>query len=353
MATTSAAGPRWAQGLNDSPLPWLLEADGPAVRHRALRELLDAPHDSPEVIAASRAAMGTDPIASIMAAQHPDGWWVKPGGGYSPKYTGTVWSLIFLDQLGADGADPRLRAACAYLLDHAQSPSGGFGFSGGAAHPPPSTVAHCLNGNLLRAYLGFGWLDDERVQRSIAWQAAAITGEGDIRWYRTATSGPAFECAVNEHLPCGWGAAKAVLALARIPTGRRAPEVARALEPGVDFLLSVDPATAAYPMGWANSKPNGSWFRLGFPSGYVADVLQVMEAVCEAGAGADPRLDPAVDWLLRQQNADGRWVNRYPYTGKMHVDIDRGGQPSRWVTLRACRVLKMIGEARTASLARA
>jgi hypothetical protein len=129
-----------------------------------------------------------------------------------------------------------------------------------------------------------------------------------------------------------------VLALARIPAERRPPEVSRALVVGVEFLLSVDPATAAYPMGWG--KPNGSWFRLGFPSGYVADVLQVAEAVSEAGHASDPRLDAVVAWLLAQQDEEGRWPNRYPYAGKMHVDIDRAGEPSRWVTLRACRVLK-------------
>jgi hypothetical protein len=138
---------------------------------------------------------------------------------------------------------------------------------------------------------------------------------------------------------------KAVLALARVPVDARTPAIERALQAGVDFLLSVDPATAMYPMGWGNTKPSGSWFKLGFPSGYVADVLQVMEAVSEAGAAGDPRLRPAVEWLLGQQDADGRWKNRYPYAGKMHLDIDRPGQPSRWVTLRACRVLKMVVEA--------
>ena len=98
-------------------------------------------------------------------------------------------------------------------------------------------------------------------------------------------------------------------------------------------------------MGYGNTKPSGSWFRLGFPSGYVADVLQVLEALCEAGAAGDPRLRPAVDWLLEQQDADGRWANRYAYEGKMVVDIDVPGRPSRWVTLRACRVLKAVAEA--------
>jgi hypothetical protein len=99
---------------------------------------------------------------------------------------------------------------------------------------------------------------------------------------------------------------------------------------------------ADYPMGYGNTKPNGSWFRLGFPSGYVTDVLQVLEALAEAGAGRDPRLAHAVGWLLAQQDDEGCWANRYAYAGKMVVDIDVPGAPSRWVTLRACRVLRAV-----------
>jgi hypothetical protein len=339
MTTTTSD---WRAGLNDDPLPWLLDPDAPAVRHRALVELLDRPLDDPDVVEAGRAAMTTDPIDTILARQDPEGWWVRPGVGYSPKYTSTAWTLIFLDQLGADGADPRIVRGCEYVLRHAQAASGGFGFSGGSkTPPPPSSVAHCLNGNLLRALIGFGRLDDERVRRALAWQVAAITGDGQGRWYAT-TPGPGFRCGINQGLPCGWGAVKAVLALARVPATLRTAAVADALAQGVEFLLSVDPSTARYPMGWGNTSPNASWFKLGFPSGYVADVLQVMEAVGESGAGADPRLGPSVSWLLAQQDADGRWANRYRYPGRMHIDIDRPGVPSRWVTLRACRALRMI-----------
>ena len=65
--------------------------------------------------------------------------------------------------------------------------------------------------------------------------------------------------------------------------------------------------------------------------------------------GADPRLDRAVDWVVAQQDARGRWPNRYAYAGKMVVDIDRPGQPSKWVTLRACRVLKAVAESRSSA----
>ena len=92
-------------------------------------------------------------------------------------------------------------------------------------------------------------------------------------------------------------------------------------------------------MGWGNVRPSGSWFKLGFPSGYVADVLQNLEVLCELGHGRDARLAAAIEWLLARQDDHGRWRNQYAYNGKTWVDIDEHGQPSKWVTLRACRVL--------------
>ena len=109
----------------------------------------------------------------------------------------------------------------------------------------------------------------------------------------------------------------------------------RAIEAGVDFLLSRDPAVADYPAGWGNTRPSGSWFKLGFPSGYVADVLQNLEVLAELGQARDPRLANAIEWLLGKQDARGSWMNEYAYNGKTWVDVDRQGQPSKWVTLRS------------------
>jgi hypothetical protein len=325
-------------------LPWLLEPSTPAVRHAALRDLEGRPADDRLVREARTAAMAADPIASILAAQQPDGFWEKPGPGYATKYRGTVWQVIFLDQLGADPVNEGVRRACRYVLDHAVASTGGFGASGavGLGAPPPVSVIHCLNGNLLRALIGFGWLDDPRVRGAIDWQARAITGAGVERWYASGTSGPGFGCAANDKLPCAWGAIKALLGLARVPPSERSDLVQRAIDEGVAFLLSRDPLVADYPMGWGNARPNRSWFRLGFPSGYVADVLQNLDVLTELGCGRDPKLSGALEWLLSKRDADGRWRNEYAYPGKTWVDFETQGQPSKWVTLRACRILRRL-----------
>lgn len=338
----------WLRMLNADPLPWLLEEDTPAVRHQALCLLLDRPEDAPEVRQARAAAMRTDPIASILAAQQPEGFWVKPGPGYAPKYRGTVWQLIFLDQLGADRDDPRVQAACDYVLSHSQSRTGGFAcWQGGSredAPPPPSLAIHCLNGNLLRALIGFGRLEDDRVQGAVDWQARSITGEDFSSYYRSGTAGPGFRCGSNDQLPCAWGAIKGLSALARIPPDRRAPHVARAVEQGAAFLFSCDPVTAAYPAGWGDTAPSLSWFKLGFPLAYVSDILQNLSVLCELGFAKDARLAGAIEWLLGQQEPSGRWRNQAAFNGKTWVDIEPQGAPSKWVTLRACAVLKAVYE---------
>jgi hypothetical protein len=304
-----------------------------------LRLLLEEPKDAPVVRRALSQAMKVEPIVTILENQDPQGWWERPGRGYGRKYTGTVWSLTFLDQMGADGRDRRIARACEYVLSHTQTSSGGFGVSGSTSErpPPPSEVVHCLNGNLLRAMIDFGWLDDERVHRSIDWQARSITGEGFDGYYRSGTTGRGFGCVVNGALPCAWGAVKGLRALAAIPPRRRAPHVRRAISAGTEFLLSRDPAVADYP---TSTSVSPSWFKLGFPSGYVADVLQNLEALAELGMARDPRLAHAVEWVLSQQDEQGRWLNRYRYPGRLWSDVDRAGEPSKWVTLRACFVLK-------------
>lgn len=324
--------------LRADPTDWLLDPADPAVRHLALRTLLDLPESHPNVVAARRAAMRVDPIRSILAAQQPDGWWEKEGHGYG-KYRGTTWSLIFLDQLGADGTDPRIQRACEYVLDHSQSVSGGFSVTGPAGQrPPPSTAVHCLNGNLLAALIGFGLLDDPRVQRSLAWETDAILGSGDFRYYASGTTAPDFACVVNGGLPCAWGAVKALRVLTRVPVAARSPRVEEAILAGAEYLLSRNPAIADYPS--VESRTSPSWFKLGFPSGYVADVLQNLESLAEAGYAKDTRLTQTSEWLLARQDADGRWKNQYSYSGKMWIDIDRQGAPSKWVTLRAMAFLR-------------
>jgi hypothetical protein len=115
--------------------------------------------------------------------------------------------------------------------------------------------------------------------------------------------------------------------------------IERAIGQGVEFLLGVDPATAAYPSGWSD-KPSGSWWKFGFPVFYVTDILQIVEALVGLGCGDDGRLANALKLIRDKQDAQGRWLLEYDYSGKTWGDFGPKKQPNKWVTLRALRVLR-------------
>ena len=335
----------WRDHVRGDPLPWLLEPDEeqPGVRYFALRDICNAPPDGPVLREARAAVMATGPVPAMLAAQEPEGYWVKPGPGYAPKYRGTVWQITFLAQLGADGSDPRVRLGCEYLFSRNIASNGGFSVNGA-----PSTFIHCLGGNLGAALVGLGWLGDERLQNALDWQARTITGEGvdgpecresARRYYKSGTVGPIFACAANAGQPCGWGAVKAMLALSSVPASARTPVIRAAVDRGAEFLLSYDPAVADYPFG-DGSGPSSSWFKFGYPIGYVADVLQNLEALAALGHASDSRLAHALELVKGKQDADGRWRLEYTYNGKTWADVETKRRPSKWVTLRAVRVLK-------------
>jgi hypothetical protein len=332
----------WKSQLNADPMPWLLEPASPGARYLALRDLVDSPKPA-ELRAARNAAHQKGEIADILRKMNKAGFWSAAGPGYNPKYRSTVWSIIALAQLGASFAeDERIRRGCAYLLDHALAEGGQFTASGS-----PSGTADCLQGNLCWAMLELGY-DNPRLDAAFDWMARSVTGEGiapvgdrtaSLRYYAAGNSGPNFACGSNNKLPCAWGGAKVMLALGRLPSERRTPVIKRAIRQGIDFLFSVDPADAAYPSGYS-SKPSGNWWKFGFPVFYVADLLQVVEVLVALGYGKDRRLSRALSFIREKQDADGRWPLEYDYTGKTWADFGEKKRPSKWVTLRALRVLK-------------
>jgi hypothetical protein len=323
-------------------LDWLLEEKDPGVRYLALRDLAGRPAEDPELTAARQEAHTRGPIAQVLANMHPDGYWSEPGPGYLPKYTSSVWSLCLLAQLGALASmDERIATACAYLLENDLTAGGQFTASGA-----PSGTADCLQGNLCAAFLSLGY-EDPRLDQAYEWMARTVTGDGmapasdrhaPLRYY-AGKCGPLFACGSNDRQPCAWGAAKVMLAFARLPDQRRTPLIEKAIGQGVEFLLGTDPARAEYPSPYA-PKPSGNWWKFGFPVFYVTDLLQIAEALVALGHGGDPRLQNALEWIRGRQDGQGRWALEYDYSGKTWVEFGEKKQPNKWVTLRALRVLQ-------------
>jgi hypothetical protein len=328
----------WKSLLRADPTGWLLEEENPSVRYSTLGDILDIPADSPEALLARNQVMKTGVVPKILAKQEPGGYWGIPENFYEhSKYKGTVWQLIVLAELGADGSDSRVRNACEFVLQNSQETiAGGFSICG-----KPGTggdlnlVIPCLTGNMVYSLIRLGYLDDPLVKKGIDW----ITQyqRFDDRIDKAPRGGPydtTLRC-WGRHT-CSMGAIKALKALAEIPENVRTPEVKETLIKGAEYFLkhhvhkrSHNPEKVCKP-GWLN---------FGFPIMYNTDALEILSVLTRLGY-SDPRMQEAIDLVLSKQDEQGRWTLETTYNGRFQVNIEAKGEPSKWITLNVLKVLK-------------
>lgn len=95
----------------------------------------------------------------------------------------------------------------------------------------------------------------------------------------------------------------------------------------------------------SRQKPEGYW---GKPedfyerSKYKGTVWSFILLADLGADGRDERMQDAIDLLRSKRDDQGRWINERPYSGRMQVTIEPEGQPSKWVTLHALKVLKWV-----------
>jgi hypothetical protein len=305
-------------------LDWLLQPENPSARYLALRHLLGRPENDPQVIVARAAIGDSPPVRAILGAQYPDGHWIKPGRGYSPRYKATIWQLIFLADLGATPTEGILRA-CEHVMANALRTDQDL-FS---AHVHSTGIWPCLNGDLVRAFLHFGLGDHPTVRTVIAALAERVLVDGWI-------------CVRNGKLikekdtwrPCLWGCVKVLRGLVAIPEGQRTFAVRQAIRRGIAFLQAHDLAQDQPP---ALVDEPSHWLDFGFPLGYGSDLLEALLALVEVGVV--PEQAPALKVVREKRDEAGRWRLERALPGTW-ANFGAQGAPSKWVTIRALRVLR-------------
>lgn len=318
-------------------MPWLLETDNSSVRYIVLNELMGLPVSHPEAAEAKADIMKKGPVPKILASQRKKGYWGTKEDFYvRAKYRGTVWQVIILAELGADGNDDRIRKACEFIIDISQDrQSGGFCYRGnqisGGFH---SCVLPCLTGNMVWSLLRFGYFGDSRVQRGIDWITSYQRFDDGEDGAPKGWPYEKREACWGKHT-CLMGVVKSLKALAEIPEKGRSFEVTLAIEQGSEYLLRHHLYKRSHDLSKA-AKPK--WLKFGFPTIWDSDALEVLMLLTRLGY-RDPRMEEAVELVLMKQNDQGQWMLENTFNGRVQVNIEKKGKPSKWVTLNALRAL--------------
>lgn len=305
-------------------IEWLLEGD-PAIRWQVLRDLTEAPAHE---VAAERARVAESGWgARLLAEQAADGLW--DGGVYRPgwaredrpffdAWTSTHFSLELLRAFGVDPAAPAVRAAIERVSTQVVWEDGGPQYFDGETEP-------CINGTALASAAYFDHGGDAIVATLLeqhlpdgGWNCWAEGPETPSSFHSTI-------CVLEGLL--AWEVAGGGTEAAR--AARLAAE---------EYLLErhllrrrstgdvIDPRFAM----------------LSFPTRWYYDVLRALEYFRLARPEGDPRCAEAVELVRGRRQPNGLWHLDLTHMGPVLFELDgeAEGFPSRWVTLRALRVLR-------------
>nr|WP_235583143.1 squalene--hopene cyclase [Kitasatospora sp. Root107] len=242
----------------------------------------------------------------IVERQEADGCW----GGIQPP---AVYSLIALHLLGYDLEHPVMRAGLAAFDRFTVHTEDGARWLEACQSPVWDT---CLATIALRD-AGLP-ADHPALVSAVDWMLAEeITRPGDwaVQRPRLAPGGWAFEFE-NDNYPDIDDTAEVVLALQRVAHPDR-EKLAGAVKRGVEWNLgmqSKNGAWGAFDVDNTSTLPN----KLPFCDfGEVVDppsadvTAHVVEMLAETGRADDRATRRGVDWLLKNQEADGSWFGRW------------------------------------------
>lgn len=295
-----------------SVIDWLLDSD-PAIRWQTLRDLTVA---SDVECAAERARIPREGVgAAILSVQGPDGAWHRDG---KPVWLTTLFTLQFLRATGADPADPALESAMQRL-------ESGFRWAEEFGAKPffEGEVEPCINGGALALGAYFARPSERLARRLLGEQLA------DGGWNCDAP--PSSVSSFHTTICVLEGLLEYERALGA------APEITTARRRGEEYLLQ----RTLFRRRATGEVVKPEFLRFAYPPRYRYDVLRALDYFRSGGDPPDARVADAAYVIERARRPDGRWLLDDSHGESLAIPFDESiGEPSRWNTLRALRVLR-------------
>ncbi|WP_436927277.1 hypothetical protein [Halosimplex amylolyticum] len=307
---------------------WLLAGD-PAIRWQVKRDLLDEPVAEVEAERERVARSGWG--QRLLDEQDPDGRWAGSDGEgeyyglYTPKWTSTTYTLLLLRRTGLPAQHPAVSRGCRALVEGCRWPGDGH------VYPWLSETADaCVDAMILgllewadydapeeRSELLTSLLDEQRADGG--WNCDAESSVGSV--HTTISTLEALHCR-RENLSSGGAGELAT--------------VEDAMASGREYLLE----RSLFRSRRTGDVIRPEFTRFSFPPRWFYDVLRALDHLQASSAPTDPRAGDAVDLLREKRRADGTWPLQNRHPGRVYFEMETVGEPSRWNTLRALRVLR-------------
>jgi hypothetical protein len=307
---------------------FLMSGD-PAIRWQTLRDLLDAPEA--EWQAERQRTLETGWGAQLLAQQDADGIWGS--GLYSPKWISSTYTLLALIDIGIPVDYAPARQGARLLLDRMLAETCDEVFA-----RKLKDMDRCIVGMLLQIAAYFDVGDPARIGAILdnLLQERMPDGGWNCRKGRKMSNRPAPH---HSSFHTTFNVLDGLREYVEQGRGPRREEILAA-EAGARELMLQHHLVYSDHTGQVI---NPHFTRLAYPYRWHYSLLRGLEYFARAGAPRDDRLQQAIDLLNEKRRDDGLWKLEHKYAAKVFFNMEPVGKPSRWITLRAMRVLKFAG----------
>lgn len=305
---------------------WLLAGE-PFVRYRALIDLLDRDGTDDEVLSTKRSMRTHKLIKAIFEKQSKGGCWGSPKGIYTwwPKKDSTFWMLGVLADFGFTKQDKKIACACEYVFGK-QFVCGAFGWA------PPPTPGDCFTGILIESLTKLGYIDDPRVKQAYRWLVNRQRLDGGFWCKDTGQPGGPREAEPS----CAFATLCVLGALVQDPRFKNTS----AAEKAVGFLLACWDNRAKIRYAGHDSQIGKGWEKLKYPFTDYR-ILKYLDVLSQFSyVRKDLRFKTMTDMLVARQDTNGRFYAESIHKAWSGFDFAQKKEPSRFITLIACRILK-------------
>lgn len=252
---------------------------------------------------------------------------------YTPNYTSTFWTLLFLADLQAPVDNPQIQSALRLVTERFYAPEHGIFRLPGMTHFP----IPCLNGSMIYLHYYFQTDQADLLNKVIGFFAAYQRfDDGDFKTPKSYPYGSNTAC-YGRHT-CYWGVVKLLKGLSFIPKERRTADARRLIENCIDFILQHEVCFSSHRR---DEFLNRDISKLTFPNSWKCDYLEILWLLAREEV-QDRRISRALQLLRSRQQADGCWELEKPMD--TIVSIGRRGCANAFVTERAAAVLDYYGD---------
>jgi hypothetical protein len=243
---------------------------------------------------------------------------------YQPKWISTHYTLLDLKNLQISPGQKQIKESLDLIFRTEKAPDGGIKPIGMSRRSDM-----CINGMVLN-YASYFGVDENKLQSVI-------------------------DCLLSEHLPDGGfncqsvtrkvahsslhttlSVLEGILEYKRKGHTYRLKDLEKAEHQAQEFLLMHH----LFRSDKTGVVIRPGFLKLHYPDRWYYNILRALEYFQFAGLKYDNRMDEAIEIILKKRSPSGMWLLPAKIPGQTHFDMEKAGQPSRWNTLRALRVLK-------------